>query len=442
MSSRSVAKEFCVSRHHNVTLATEALPSFDCVHEPSLLSPRLLGGAHPKAMAAIAVDSKPSSALETVDAIAASKEAARAAGLRYITDRRPGLHRAKTVTGFRYTDSDGQPVHDEEVLARIKSLVIPPAWTDVWIAPLANAHLQATGRDVRGRKQSRYHPKWRETRDETKYERMTHFAAALPRIRERVAVHLALPGLPKEKVLATIVSVMEATHIRVGNVEYARENKSYGLTTMRNKHVDVHGADVTFSFQGKSGVKHTIDLHDRRLAKIIKRCEDLPGYELFQYLDADGTTHSVDSQDVNDYLQEISGEHFTAKDFRTWAGSVLACDMLREIGPYENATQAKKNVVQAIAAVAQKLGNTPSVCRKCYVHPAVLEAYLTGTHVDAATAKAASREAGEEKAVGKKITQELKAQLDEKIAAHTNTLRDEEQALMDLLGQRLQLEKK
>lgn len=382
------------------------------------------------------------SAAEHADHIAESKDAARAAGLRYITDHRPGLHRHKTSTGFRYTDAHDAPVHDEDTLARIKSLVIPPAWKDVWIAPIANGHLQATGRDARGRKQSRYHPKWRATRDETKYERMTHFAVALPRIRERVAHDLALPGLPKKKVLATIVAVMESTHIRVGNAEYARDNHSYGLTTMRTRHVDVHGADITFSFQGKSGVKHTIDLHDRRLAKIIKRCEDLPGYELFQYLDHDGNQHHVDSADVNGYLGEISGEHFTAKDFRTWAGSVLACDMLREIGPYETASQAKKNVVQAIAAVAAKLGNTPSVCRKCYVHPAVLEAYLTGSHLDPAAHAAAGKEAASEKAVAKQIKQELKEQLDEKIATHANALRDEEQALMDLLNQRLQLEAK
>lgn len=389
----------------------------------------------------MAVAAKALSTDEVQDSVAESKEAARAAGLRYISDRRPGLRRVKSGKNFRYVDPNDKPVRDEEILGRIKSLVIPPAWNDVWISPFANGHLQATGRDARGRKQSRYHPKWRETRDENKYERMTHFAAALPRIRERVAEHLALPGLPKQKVLATIVSVMEATHIRVGNVEYARENKSYGLTTMRNKHVEVHGAEVTFSFQGKSGVKHTIDLHDRRLAKIIKRCEDLPGYELFQYLDKEGETHSVDSQDVNDYLQEIAGEHFTAKDFRTWAGSVLACDMLREIGPYETATQAKKNVVQAIAAVAAKLGNTPSVCRKCYVHPAVLEAYLNGTHLDPEAQAAAGKEAASETAVAKQIKQELKEQLDEKIAAHSNALRDEEQALMDLLNQRLQLDK-
>lgn len=392
-------------------------------------------------MAALTTRSKADLAADVLDQIAESKEAARAAGLRYITDRRPGLHRLKTGKSFRYVDADNKPVHDEDTLARIKSLVIPPAWTDVWIAPIANGHLQATGRDARGRKQSRYHSKWRETRDENKYERMTHFAEALPRIRERVTEDLARPGLPKKKVLATIVSVMEATHIRVGNIEYARENKSYGLTTMRNKHVEVHGAEVTFSFQGKSGVKHTIDLHDRRLAKIIKRCEDLPGYELFQYLDKEGETHSVDSADVNDYLQEISGEHFTAKDFRTWAGSVLACDMLREIGPYESATQAKKNVVQAIAAVAAKLGNTPSVCRKCYVHPAVLEAYLNGAHLDAEASAVAGKEAASEKAVARQIKQELKEQLDQKIATHTSALRDEEQALMDLLNQRLELEK-
>lgn len=392
-------------------------------------------------MAALTTRSKADLAADVLDQIAESKEAARAAGLRYITDRRPGLHRLKTGKSFRYVDADNKPVRDEDTLARIKSLVIPPAWTEVWIAPIANGHLQATGRDARGRKQSRYHPKWRETRDENKYERMTHFAEALPRIRERVTEDLARPGLPKKKVLATIVSVMEATHIRVGNIEYARENKSYGLTTMRNKHVEVHGAEVTFSFQGKSGVKHTIDLHDRRLAKIIKRCEDLPGYELFQYLDKEGETHSVDSADVNDYLQEISGEHFTAKDFRTWAGSVLACDMLREIGPYESATQAKKNVVQAIAAVAAKLGNTPSVCRKCYVHPAVLEAYLNGAHLDAEASAVAGKEAASEKAVARRIKQELKEQLDQKIATHTNALRDEEQALMDLLNQRLELEK-
>ncbi len=343
---------------------------------------------------------------------------AKAAGLRYISDTRPGIHRVKTRTGFRYTGPDGAPIRDKDTLSRIKSLVIPPAWTAVWIAPIPNGHLQATGRDARGRKQSRYHPRWREARDETKYERMTHFAEALPTLRQRVEHHLSLPGLPREKVLATIVRLMETTFIRVGNQEYARENKSYGLTTMRNKHVAVHGSDITFSFQGKSRVHHTINLHDRRLAGIIKRCADLPGYDLFQYVDREGATHHIDSADVNEYLREITGQHFTAKDFRTWAGSVLACMLLSEIGPHTSVTEAKRNVVQAIKQVAGRLGNTPSVCRKCYVHPAVLETYLGGISIQAA-----------------------KQELDAEIAEQTHALRHEEQALLNLLDQRLALEK-
>ena len=340
-------------------------------------------------------------------------DSAKAAGLRYLSDAKPGLKRLRRGKGFRYTTATGGAVRDEETLGRIKSLVIPPAWTDVWISPWQNGHLQATGRDVKGRKQSRYHPRWREVRDETKYERMSHFADALPTIRERVKHDLGLPGLPRKKVLATIVSLMEATLIRVGNEEYARENKSYGLTTMRNKHVEVEGSKITFTFQGKSRVHHTINLEDRRLAKIIKRCEEIPGYELFQYLDHEGEPHSIDSADVNEYLREISGEHFTAKDFRTWAGSVLACMTLKELGPYETVTQAKKNVVEAIKSVAERLGNTPSVCRKCYVHPAVLEAYLGGTSVA-----------------------EAKEQIEEEIEEHATALKQEERALMDLLESR------
>ena len=353
-----------------------------------------------------------------VEPITDPVESARAAGLRYVSDAKPGIARVKVRNGFRYTMPDGSAVKDTEVLGRIKSLVIPPAWVDVWITTYANGHLQATGRDVKGRKQSRYHPHWREVRDETKYERMTLFANALPVIRERVEQDLARPGLPREKVLATIVSLMEATLIRVGNEEYARENKSYGLTTMRNKHVEVKGSEITFTFTGKSRVHHTINLRDRRLAGIVKRCADIPGYELFQYLDAEGEHHSIDSADVNEYLREISGQHFTAKDFRTWAGSVLASVMLRDFAPFSTATEAKKNVVQAITAVAQRLGNTPSVCRKCYVHPAVLEAYLGGL-----------------------TAQEAKEKLEEEIAEHTNALRHEEVALVELLEQRLLLEK-
>ncbi len=347
---------------------------------------------------------------------------AKAAGLRYVTDRKPGIRRhavGESGKEFEYSeDPHGDAVTDEDVLKRIRSLVIPPAWTDVWICKQANGHLQATGRDVRGRKQSRYHPKWREVRDVTKYERMVQFAAALPKIRQRVDHDLKLPGLPRNKVLATLVSLMELTHIRVGNQEYAKENKSYGLTTMRNKHVEVHGADVTFTFQGKSRVHHTISLHDRRLARIIKACEEIPGYELFQFLDHDGNHHAIDSADVNEYLQEIAGDHFTAKDFRTWAGTLLASEMLQKIGPYESAAQAKKNVVEAIKAVAKELGNTPAVCKKAYVHPAVLEAYLSGK-ISAETAK---------------------EELEEEIAEHEHALRQEELMLVALLEQRTVLE--
>ncbi len=358
---------------------------------------------------------KPKSPLEP-EIILDPVESAKAAGLRYVSDRRPGIARKPSGKNFRYIAPDGTAVRDKDTLARIKSLVIPPAWTDVWICTIPNGHLQATGRDARGRKQSRYHPKWREVRDETKYERMALFGQALPAIRERVDHDLALPGLPRNKVLATIVRLMETTHIRVGNAEYARENKSYGLTTMRNKHVEVDGSTITFTFQGKSRVHHTINLQDRRLARIIKRCEDLPGYELFQYLDSEGNQHSVDSADVNEYLREISGQHFTAKDFRTWAGSVLAWVMLHEFEPYDTVTQAKKNVVQAIQAVASRLGNTPSVCRKCYVHPAVLEKYLSGATIEA---------------VKRQVEQDLEGQ-------STAALREEELGLLELLQQRVE----
>lgn len=314
-------------------------------------------------------------------------ESAKAAGLRYVTDTKPGIKRKRWGKGFRYVDPDGKTLRDKETLARIKALVIPPAWTNVWICPNPSGHLQVTGRDARGRKQSRYHPRWREVRDETKYERMILFGTALPQIRERVEQDLALRGLPRQKVLATIVRLMETTLIRVGNEEYARQNKSYGLTTMRNKHVEVDGSTVTFRFQGKSGVKHSVDITDRRIAKIVQRCEDLPGFELFQYVDKDGTNHSVDSADVNEYLREVSGQEFTAKDFRTWAGSVMTCVALRESEIAASETAAKRNVVQAIKQVAARLGNTPSVCRKCYVHPAVLECYLSGAMLRAVKQK-------------------------------------------------------
>lgn len=306
-------------------------------------------------------------------------QSAREAGLRYVSDAKPGIRRRRAGKSFRYFDPEGKPLRDTDTLRRIRSLVIPPAWRDVWICPIANGHLQATGRDGKGRKQSRYHPRWRQVRDETKYERMLLFGEALPEIRDRVEQDLSLPGLPRNKVLAAILRLMELTLIRVGNEEYARENHSYGLTTMRGRHVQVQGSRVTFRFRGKSGVKHNVEFSDRRLARIVRQCQEIPGYELFQYVDDEGQPHTIDSADVNEYLRGISRQEFTAKDFRTWAGTVLACLTLREFETFESQTQAKKNVVQAIKAVAERLGNTPAVCRKCYVHPAVLDSYLAGT---------------------------------------------------------------
>ena len=307
-----------------------------------------------------------------------SLASAKAAHLRYVYDSKPGIMRHRSGKSFRYICPDGKPLHDKDALARIKSLVIPPAWNDVWICPLDNGHLQVTGRDARGRKQSRYHPRWREVRDESKYEHVLEFAKALPAIRARVDHDLKLHGLPREKVLATIVRLMELTFIRVGNEEYARTNGSFGLTTLRRRHVSVRKSKIIFNFKGKSGVQHSIDVNDRRLAHIVATCRDIPGYELFEYLDDDGLPHSIDSTDVNDYLCTVTGGHFTAKDFRTWAGTVLACSLLKDFSEADSTTQGKKNVVEAIKAVAERLGNTPSVCRKCYVHPTVIESYLSG----------------------------------------------------------------
>ena len=310
------------------------------------------------------------------------EDAARAAGLRYVSDQMPGIRREKAGEHFRYVASDGERVDDEETLARIKALAVPPAWTDVWISPRANGHIQATGRDAKGRKQYRYHAKWRAVRDENKYERMIAFAEALPAIRERCEEDLSRQGLPREKVLATVVRLLESTLIRVGNEEYAKNNKSFGLTTMRSQHVAVNGTKMKFSFRGKSGKRHEIGVRDRRLARIVKRLQELPGQELFQYVDDEGDQQSIDSSDVNAYLREISGQDFTAKDFRTWAGTVLAALALQEFEEFDSDAQAKRNIVRAIEAVAERLGNTPAVCRKCYVHPAVIEAYVDGTMLD------------------------------------------------------------
>lgn len=305
-------------------------------------------------------------------------ESARAAGLRYVSDISPGIRRKKAGKAFRYVDADGIAIRDKDTLKRIRSLAIPPAWTDVWICPSPRGHIQATGRDARGRKQYRYHPRWREVRDAVKYDRMLAFAEALPRIREKTDEHLQLPGVPREKVLAAIVRLLEETRIRVGNEEYRKENGSFGLTTLRNRHADVIGSQVRFSFKGKSGKQHRIKLQDRRLARLIKRMQDLPGQELFAYVDEDGEPKPVESEDVNDYIRQISGEEFSAKDFRTWAGTILAARFFREADVTPETAGSKKELVRAIARVADELGNTPAVCKKCYVHPAVIAAYLAG----------------------------------------------------------------
>jgi DNA topoisomerase-1 len=314
-------------------------------------------------------------------------ESARIAGLRYVDDgRTEGIRRVGSKHRVRYVRPNGGTVSGAAELARIKSLAIPPAWRDVWICTDPRGHLQATGRDARGRKQYRYHPRWREVRDEVKYGRLIAFAQTLPRIRRRTAVDVRKNGLTRDKVLAAVVQLLEKTLIRVGNEEYARDNGSIGLTTMRDQHAKVRGAAVRFEFRGKSRVGHAIDLRDRRLAKIVKACRDLPGYELFQYVDDDGARQTIDSADVNAYLREISGEDFTAKDFRTWAGTVLAAKALAEVAKFSSTTEAKRNVVKAIESVAKRLGNTKAVCRKCYIHPAILDAYMDGATI--ATLKA------------------------------------------------------
>ncbi len=309
-------------------------------------------------------------------------ESAQAAGLRYVSDTQPGIRRKRAGKGFVYVGTDGKTIRDAKELSRIRSLAIPPAYTDVWICPSPNGHIQATGRDARGRKQYRYHPKWREVRDETKFGRMLGFSQTLPKIRARLERDLSLPGLPREKVLATVVRLLECTCIRVGNDEYAKSNRSYGLTTLQDRHVEISGSNLRFEFRGKSGKTHKVDLNDRRLARIVERCQDLPGEDLFQYLDDDEVRQTIGSGDVNEYIREISGQEFTAKDFRTWAGTLLAVEALTKIGSFSTQRNAKSNVLKAIDEVAEQLNNTRSVCRKYYVHPAVLESYLDGKLVE------------------------------------------------------------
>jgi len=322
---------------------------------------------------------------------------ARAAGLRHVDDRRPGIRRRGTgkklrqgkrfVPQFVYLHADGRRVEDAATAERIRKLAIPPAWTDVWICPDANGHLQATGRDARGRKQYRYHARWREERDGTKYSRMIALGQALPALRRRTAADLRLPGLPRAKVLATVVRLLETTFMRVGNEEYARSNRSFGLTTLKDRHVDIRPSEVRFHFRGKSGVMHDVSVHDRAVAQIVRRCRDLPGQELFQYVGEDGEPATIDSADVNDYIREATGSDFTAKDFRTWAGTVLAALALQELEAGRPPQRTRRSpvratpreVTRAIEQVAKRLGNTPAVCRKCYVHPDVIASFMDGT---------------------------------------------------------------
>jgi len=332
-----------------------------------------------------------------------SYDCARAAGLRYVSDAAPGIVRRRRGKAFHYRDAEGGPVRDRRTLGRIRALAIPPAWREVWICSADDGHLQATGRDARHRKQYRYHRRWRAVRDETKYGRLIPFAAAQPRIRRRVARDLARPGLPREKVLATVVRLLETTRARIGNEEYARENESFGLTTLRERQVRVRGSRLRFRFRGKSGVEHAIELDDRRLAGIVRRMQDLPGEELFRYVDDDRETRRIESADVNAYLKEISGEDFSSKDFRTWAGTVLAARALHALGPCSTQADGKRNIAQAIAAVAGALGNTTAVCRKCYIHPEILESYLEGELGDF------MQRAGGSKAAEKAVAALLKA---------------------------------
>jgi DNA topoisomerase I len=333
-------------------------------------------------------------------------ESAQSAGLRYVSDTAPGIARRRAGKGFSYVGADGKRISDKKEIARIRALAIPPAYTDVWICPHPNGHIQATGRDARGRKQYRYHPRWREVRDETKFGRMLEFSRVLPAIRARVERDLSGPGLSREKVLATVVRLLECTGIRVGNDEYARANRSFGLTTLRSHHVEISGSKLRFQFRGKGGKIHDVALTDRRLARIVTHCQAVPGETLFQYVDADNVRQTVDSGDVNQYLREITSEEFTAKDFRTWAGTIQAVGALQELGPADTERGAKSTILKAIDLVAERLNNTRAVCRKYYVHPAVFETYQAGTMLEAlgngngtAAAAAAAALSAEEQAV-------------------------------------------
>lgn len=320
---------------------------------------------------------------EEVGVVAEQREAAESAGLVYVSDEEPGIRRRHAGKGFAYVDPQGRPLRDPETLRRIRSLAVPPAYTDVWICPNPNGHIQATGRDQKGRKQYRYHPRWREVRDSSKFEHILDFARALPALRGRIDEDMAKRGLTREKVLATVVHLLEGTLIRVGNSDYAKQNRSYGLTTLRDRHVRIEGPELRFEFKGKSGKTWKLRLADRRIARVVKACQDIPGQHLFQYFDENGERRPVTSSDVNAYLREATGQDITAKDFRTWAGTVLAAIALKEFEALDPSARTKKNVKAAIERVAARLGNTPTICRKCYVHPEVVNAYLDGSLMEA-----------------------------------------------------------
>jgi DNA topoisomerase I len=332
------------------------LPSGRAGHVARASEPHLTGPGTPSPEALLVVDAE---------------------GLEFTNDGRPGIRRKRRGRNFTYFHPDGRKVAEVAQLARIRSLAVPPAYRDVWICCNPRGHIQATGRDARGRKQYRYHPRWRTHRDAAKFDRMLAFGRSLPRIRRRVAQDLRKPGLPRERVIATVVRLLEATLVRVGNEEYARENGSFGLTTLRDRHVNVRGDKLTFEFRGKSGIAHCVSVSDPALARIVRRCADIPGQELFQWIDADGERHRIDSADVNDYLREASGGAFTAKDFRTWFATVEALQALRK-RPVGNKGEIKRELLATVAAVATRLGNTPAICRKCYIHPEVLTAFAAG----------------------------------------------------------------
>ena len=343
-----------------------------------------------------------------------SEAAAKAAGLVYVSDDEPGITRKKSGTGWRYLDAKGKTIKDYWERKRIDKIAVPPAYVDVWICPKDNGHIQATGRDDRGRKQYRYHAKWTEARDGAKYEKMMEFARLLPGLRKRVAADMRKQGLPRDKVVATVIALLEKTLIRVGNEDYAKENKSFGLTTLRNRHLDIDGSTLRFDFKGKSGKMWNLDLKDRRVAKLVRSIQDLPGQQLFQYVDEDGKRQPVSSSDVNDYLREITGEDITAKDFRTWAGTVLASMALAEFEVVDSQARMKKNVKAAIERVASRLGNTPTICRKCYVHPHVLSSYLDGS-----------------------LLEGIKREVENELCADADQLKPEEAALLGLLSRRI-----